>query len=99
MDYQTTMEMVIWKLSSDEHTPGTSVYDDYMKVQNGQRFDYVNVWRNQTNDVHPPLYYALIHTICSVFPNKFSKWFAAGINVICSADTIYGKKNNKSVHG
>jgi len=45
------------------YTPGTSVYDDYMKVQNGQRFDYVNVWRNQTNDVHPPLYYALIHTI------------------------------------
>lgn len=32
------------------YTPGTSVYDDYMKVQNGQRFDYVNVWRNQTND-------------------------------------------------
>lgn len=71
------------------YTPGTSVYDDYMKVQNGQRFDYVNVWRNQTNDVHPPLYYALIHTICSVFPNKFSKWFAAGINIIFVLLTLY----------
>lgn len=71
------------------YTPGTAVYDDYMKVQNGQRFDYVNVWRNQTNDVHPPLYYALIHTICSVFPNKFSKWFAAGINIIFVLLTLY----------
>lgn len=71
------------------YTPGTSVYDDYMKVQNGQSFDYVNVWRNQTNDVHPPLYYALIHTICSIFPNKFSKWFAAGINIIFVLLTLY----------
>lgn len=38
------------------------------------RFDYVTVWKNQKNDVHPPFYYVIVHTVSSLFPNVFSKW-------------------------
>ncbi len=38
-------------------------------------------YRNQVNDVHPPLYYVLLHTICSLFPNSFSKWYGLGLNI------------------
>lgn len=38
------------------------------------RFDYVTVWKNQRNDVHPPFYYVIVHTVSSLFPNVFSKW-------------------------
>lgn len=44
-------------------------------------FHYSNVWENQRIDTHPPLYYVLIHTICSFFPNTFNKWIAFIINL------------------
>lgn len=57
-----------------------SVYHDYITVQKGQQFSYDSVWYNQANDVHPPLYYAIIHTICSFFPDIYSPWFALSVN-------------------
>lgn len=58
-------------------------YEDYLTVDNSERFDYVNVWKNQTLDVHPPLYYAFIHSICSFFPGVFTKWFGIAFNLVC----------------
>ena len=47
------------------------------------RFDYKNVIENQIIDAsHPPLYYALVHTVCSFFPGVFSRWLAFAINVV-----------------
>ncbi len=47
------------------------------------RFDYQNVYANQVIDAsHPPLYYALVHTVCSFFPGVFSRWLAFAINVV-----------------
>lgn len=57
---------------------------DYLTVSEDNRFNYANVWINQGNDVHPPLYYALIHTVSSFFPNTFSKWIGIGINIVLS---------------
>lgn len=56
-------------------------FHDYLTVQENERFDYSNVYYNQTCDVHPPLYYFLLHTVCSFFPDGFSKWYAAVINL------------------
>lgn len=56
-------------------------YDKYMTVDKKHRFDYKSVWENQKVDVHPPLYYALLHTVCSFFPGRFSKWFAGILNI------------------
>ena len=52
------------------------VLRDYITVQPGERFDYAAVYHNQTLDCHPVLYYVILHTICSFFPNKFSLVFA-----------------------
>lgn len=54
----------------------------YLSVQKGEQFDYITVWKNQENDVHPPLYYALIHTACSMVAERFSLWIAMLINLI-----------------
>lgn len=71
------------------YTPGASVYWDYMQVQKGERFDYTSVWDNQTNDVHPPFYYVILHTICSIFPNTYSKWYAGSINIVFAMLTLF----------
>lgn len=62
------------------HWMDQSVFFRYITVQPGEGFAYDKVYYNQTQDVHPPLYYMLIHTICSFFPNTFSKWFGLCLN-------------------
>lgn len=57
-------------------------FHNYLTVQENERFTYDSVWYNQSADVHPPFYYALLHTICSFFPDHFSPWFGLFINYI-----------------
>lgn len=59
-----------------------SLYNDYMSVKDMERFDYKDVWKNQAEDVHPPFYYVVIHTICSFFPKQYNKWFGLFPNII-----------------
>lgn len=58
------------------------VMNDYVTVQENERFTYDSVYHNQVLDHHPPLYYAILHTICSFFPGKFSLWYAYVINIV-----------------
>lgn len=53
----------------------------YLTVQEGQRFAYGAVYDNQIDDVHPPLYYILLHTVSSLLPDTFSKWQGLLLNV------------------
>lgn len=62
-----------------EYAPD-SFLKESLSVSPENRFDYAMVWDNQKNDVHPPFYYVLIHTICSVFPGVFSKWLGLAVN-------------------
>ncbi len=55
-------------------------YRDYLAVSESNTFNYASVYYNQRGDVHPPLYYILLHTVCSVFQGTFSKWFGLAIN-------------------
>lgn len=58
--------------------------EDFLRpltAQFGHLFDYEMVWRNQASDTHPPLYHVLLHTICSFFPEQFSKWFGMSLNI------------------
>ena len=57
-------------------------FKDYLCASDDNRFNYSNVYENQLQDTHPPLYYYVIHTICSFFPNKFSKWYGLILNVL-----------------
>lgn len=61
---------------------GFSLYNTYLSVAPEERFDYKGVWKNQAKDVHPPFYYVIIHTICSFFPEQYSKWFGIIPNIV-----------------
>ena len=57
-------------------------YYDYVVVNEGEAFSYDSVIYNQANDVHPPFYYMLLHTICSFFVGTYSKWFGLVLNLV-----------------
>lgn len=63
-------------------------YRDYLAVSESNTFNYASVYYNQRGDVHPPLYYILLHTVCSVFQGRFSKWFGLGINFAVLTGTL-----------
>ncbi len=67
----------VWRDGKEMH--------DYITVQQGERFAYDSVWYGQINDRHPPLYYAVLHTICSFFPDSFSYMYAFVINLVSMA--------------
>lgn len=59
-----------------------------LTVDENDRFCFGSVYYNQTQDVHPPLYYFLIHAISSIFPGIFSKWIGLGLNALVFVATL-----------
>ncbi len=57
-------------------------YQDYLAVSKSNTFNIASVYYNQRGDVHPPLFYILLHLICSVFQGQFSVWFGLGLNIV-----------------
>ena len=51
------------------------------EVLPGEGFNYSLVATVQSWDVHPPLFYDLLHTACSLYPGHFSKWYGIGVNM------------------
>lgn len=60
-------------------------YRDYLTTSEEERFSYGSVYYNQTQDVHPPFYYMLLHAVSSFFPGSFSKWLGLGLNFLIYA--------------
>lgn len=64
-------------------------FNEYLAVSENDRFDYAQVYRNQVIDAsHPPFYYALVHTVCSLFPETFNKWLAYSVNVLAMTGVL-----------
>lgn len=61
---------------------------DYVVADESDKFSYGSVYYNQTQDVHPPLFYFMLHTVCSLFPGSFSKWTGLGLNLLLFAATL-----------
>lgn len=59
----------------------SSLFLDYISVKRNQRFRYDAVFNNASMDLNPPLQYFLLHTICSLFPGKFSWYFCFALNL------------------
>lgn len=70
------------------YTPGGKPLMDYVVVQPDNQFNYSNVWKNEAKAVHPPFHSALVHTVSSFFPGKFSRWFAGVINIVFAVLTL-----------
>lgn len=58
-------------------------FEQFVTVQEGEGFSYQTVYFNNSTDCHPPLFYWVLHTVCSFFPDQFSKWFGIGMNLVC----------------
>lgn len=72
------------------YTPSEQVFLDSMAVSDAsEAFHFANVWKNQKNDVHPPLYYTLLHIICSYCIGSFSLWYAASVNICFALFSLY----------
>jgi hypothetical protein len=46
------------------------------------KFDYSGVYWHQRIDNHPIIYYSLVHTVCSLFPETWEPYYAEFINII-----------------
>lgn len=53
-----------------------------LSVEEGERFAYLSVYKNNAQDAHPPLFYFLLHTLCSFFPGDSSPWIGIIMNII-----------------
>lgn len=76
-DIQVTDNYDVWLTGKD--------FSDYIRTNEETKFRYDSVWYNQATDTNPPLHYAIIHTISSVFCGKFSWWYAFSVNLVCFA--------------
>lgn len=67
---------------NDRQWLGRDDFRNDFVVLSGERFRYGLVKQMQSWDVHPPFYYYILHTACSLFPGVFSKWLGIGINLL-----------------
>ena len=64
----------IWKTKEDAM--------EYLTIGTEDVFDFAPVIWNQSRDVHPPLFYILVHIVSSFFLGQFSKYIVFIINII-----------------
>ena len=57
-------------------------YEDYISVQENEKGKYNQVYENQKNDVHPPLYYLFLRIAMGFSKNGYSKWPGIVVNII-----------------
>lgn len=57
-------------------------YEDYLAVQDKDVGQYKQVYENQKNDVHPPIYYLLLRIAMGLSVNNYSKWPGIILNMI-----------------
>lgn len=69
----------------EKYEPYAKQQEKFLATNNETRFNYKNVWKNQAEDVHPPLYYVLIHTISSFMHGEFSKYIGISVNIVFNA--------------
>lgn len=90
IDNRDEKEEIIDELSKNEIPTWRSREDaiDYVKAGDN-RFNYASVYYNQLRDVHPPLFYMLVHTVSSVFNNTFSKYIIFFVSIPFFIGTCY----------
>lgn len=57
-------------------------YEDYLTVNESEKFEFSQVYENQKNDVHPPLYYLLLRIAMGFSIGTYSKWPGIIVNII-----------------
>ncbi len=57
-------------------------YQDYLALQEEDQGDWGPVYKNQKDDVHPPLYYVLLRGVMGLDLGRFSKWPGIILNIV-----------------
>ena len=57
-------------------------YLDYLEVNQEEKNNWLPVYENQKNDVHPPLYYFFLRIAASFTIDNFTKWTGIILNII-----------------
>ena len=60
-------------------------YNDYLAVQEDEVGEFKQVYENQKNDVHPPIYYLLLRIAMGFNIGSYSKWPGIILNIIIFA--------------
>lgn len=60
-------------------------YEDYLTVNDDEIGKYDQVYENQKNDVHPPLYYLILRFAMGFHLNSYSQWPGVIVNIIIYA--------------
>ena len=55
---------------------------EYLVINNGDIFNYFSVYYNQARDVHPPLFYFLVHFISTIYYGQFTKYIIFTLNLL-----------------
>jgi len=61
---------------------------EYLAINKNDIFNYFSVYYNQAMDVHPPLFYFLVHFISSLFYGTFSKYIIFSLNLVFFIGTL-----------
>mgnify|MGYP004598274875 FL=1 len=67
--------------------------NDYLTIQPKDALNYGMVYYNQSRDIHPPLFYFLVHTVSIFFIGHFSKYIIFSINLIFMILSLWTIKN------
>ena len=87
-------ETPIWKTREEAK--------DYLIVSDDEISNYISPYYHQTRDVHPPLFYFLVHFMSSLFAGTFTKYSIFLINIVFLLATclllrkiliLYNRKN------
>lgn len=57
-------------------------YEDYLSISKEEATNFLPVYENQKNDVHPPFYYLLLRLAATFTLNSFTKWTGITLNII-----------------
>ena len=61
----------------------------YLTIGKGDVLNYFSVYYNQARDVHPPLFYFLVHFVSTIFYGQFSKYIIFTINLAFFVGTLW----------
>lgn len=63
-------------------------FDDYITINKDEMFDFSPVYKNQVEDVHPPLFYLLLRIASMPTIGHFTKWSGLILNIIISSVSL-----------
>jgi len=78
-----------WLNPESDVTYSPANYPFIEAMSSNGKFDLGHIWKQQAYDTHPPLYYVLVHAICTLFPGTVSVMYAGIINVIFLLTTLF----------